>query len=83
MSQPLTDQEKAMLEFEHLRWAYAGARETAIREQFGMSMVRYAQVLNVLIERPEALAHDAQVVRRLQRIRDARRAQRTPRPIAG
>ena len=36
----------------------AGAKETAVREKFDMNSIRYYQVLNVLIDRPEALAAD-------------------------
>lgn len=68
----LTDRDREMLEFERLRWKHLGAREAAIRDRFDMSLTRYAQVLNALIDRPEALAHDPLVVNRLRRLRDQR-----------
>ena len=49
-------------------WKYAGAKEQAIRAQFGMSATRYYQVLNALIDRPEALAFDPLLVKRLRRL---------------
>ena len=56
----LTDDEKALLDFEGgAWWKYAGAKETAVREQFGISATRYYQRLNVLIDRPEANAAGA------------------------
>lgn len=73
----LTDDEKRMLAFEHGRWwKYAGAKESAILAEFGVSSTRYYQQLNALIGRPEALAHDPLGVRRLRRLQAQRRAHR-------
>ncbi|GAB2970408.1 DUF3263 domain-containing protein [Nocardioides montaniterrae] len=70
----LTDRDCAMLELERSWFRYPGARETAVRERFDMSLPRYLQVLGALIDTPEALAYDAQLVRRLRRRRDGHRA---------
>jgi hypothetical protein len=51
-------------------------KDSRIRDEFGFSSTRYYQLLGVLIDRPEALEHDPMLVRRLQRLRDARRTQR-------
>lgn len=72
----LTVKEKMTLDFERQWWKYAGAKEAAIREQFDESATRYYQRLNQLIDRPEALAHDALLVKRLRRLREARREAR-------
>lgn len=72
MSQ-LDDRDLAILEFEHKWWRRGGAKEQAIRESFDMSATRYHQVLNTLIDRPEALAHAPMLVQRLRRTRDLRR----------
>jgi hypothetical protein len=77
----LTDTETAILTFERQWWKYAGAKESAVREQFGMSATRYYQVLNVLIDRPEALAADPLLVRRLRRLRAHRQHQRSARRL--
>jgi Protein of unknown function (DUF3263) len=69
----LTAREAEMLAFERLWWKFAGAKEQAIRELFDLSATRYYQVLNTLIDRPEALAHDPMLVKRLRRTREARR----------
>ncbi|TWH44807.1 LytR cell envelope-related transcriptional attenuator [Rhodococcus rhodochrous J38] len=45
-----------ILAFERQWWKYAGAKEDAIKELFGLSATRYYQVLNALVDRPEALA---------------------------
>jgi hypothetical protein len=73
--------DRAILEFEHKWWRRGGAKEQAIRESFDMSATRYAQVLNTLIDRPEALAHDPMLVQRLRRTRDLRRRSGTTGPL--
>jgi hypothetical protein len=70
-----------ILEFERQWWKYAGAKETAIRESFDMSATRYYQVLNALIDRPEALAADPLLVRRLRRMRAERQRVRSARRL--
>ena len=70
-----------ILEFERQWWKYAGAKETAIRESFDMSATRYYQVLNALIDRPEALVEDPLLVRRLRRMRAERQRARSARRL--
>ena len=77
----LSERDQAILDFERQWWKYAGAKETAVREKFDMSSTRYYQVLNALIDRPEALAHDPLLVRRLRRLRAARQRQRSARRL--
>ncbi len=61
----LTVAEQRMLQFESRMWKRAGAKETAIREQFGLKPMRYYQVLRQLLRRREAVAFDPITVRRL------------------
>jgi hypothetical protein len=77
----LTARDAAMLDFERQWWKYAGAKEQAVREKFDMSSTRYYQVLNALIDRPEALEHDPLLVRRLRRLRATRQRQRSARRL--
>jgi hypothetical protein len=77
----LTETERAVLDLEEGWWKYAGVKETTIREKFGWSATRYYQVLNRLLDRPEALAYAPLTVKRLRRIRDARQAQRSARRL--
>lgn len=77
----LTDVELAILEVERSWWKHAGAKDTAIREKFDMTPTRYYQVLNALINRPEAIEADPLTVRRLQRMRRARQHQRSARRL--
>ena len=65
-----------MLDFERGWWLEPGPKGGAIRERFGFSAARYQQLLNRLIERPEALTYDPMLVRRLRRLRDVRRRSR-------
>lgn len=75
----LTDTETAVLDFERSWWKFAGAKETAILEAFDWTPTRYYQVVNDLLGRPEAMAYDPMLVRRLQRLRDQRQANRAAR----
>ena len=80
---PLAERDSRMLDFERAWAARIGAKDAAIRAEFGLSPARYYQVLYALIDSPVALRHDPLLVRRLQRLRDARaraRAARTFRP---
>ncbi|KQS60437.1 hypothetical protein ASG36_05800 [Geodermatophilus sp. Leaf369] len=77
----LPRRERDVLAFERQWWRYAGAKEAAIREQFGLSATRYYQVLNAVIDRPEALAADPLLVRRLRRMRATRQRQRSARTL--
>ncbi len=75
----LTRREHEMLTFERQWWRLAGAKETAIRDRFGVPPTRYYQVLNALVDRPDALAADPLLVKRLRRLRTARQRQRSVR----
>ncbi len=77
----LNDRDAAILQFERQWWKFAGAKEQAIREQFGMSATRYYQVLNALIDRPEAMVADALLVKRLRRLRATRQRNRSARRL--
>ena len=77
----LTDREQEILAFERQWWKYAGAKEQAIRELFDMSATRYYQVLNALLDRPEAMAFDPMLVKRLRRLRAARQRARSARRL--
>jgi hypothetical protein len=69
----LTETDREMLEFAGLRWKHEGLREQAVRDRFQLSLTRYEQRMNALIDQPEALMHAPQTVNRLRRLRAARR----------
>ena len=73
----LSRREHEMLAFERQWWRRPGAKETAIRDRFGLAPTRYYQVLNALVDRPAALAADPLLVRRLRRVRAARGQRRS------
>jgi hypothetical protein len=77
----LGERDREILDFERQWWKYAGAKETAIRDSFDMSATRYYQVLNALIDRPEALVEDPLLVRRLRRMRAERQRVRSARRL--
>jgi hypothetical protein len=77
----LTEREEEILGFERQWWKYAGAKEQAIRDLFEMSATRYYQVLNALIDRPEAMVYDPMLVKRLRRLRAARQRARSARRL--
>jgi hypothetical protein len=76
---PLSEREQQMLSLERSWWKYAGAKEQAIRDLFGLSATSYYQILNALIDTEEALAHDPMLVKRLRRLRTTRQRARTAR----
>jgi len=66
----LTDREREILTFEQQWWKFAGSKEKAIRELFGITPARYHATLRRLVDDPDALAHDPLLIRRLRRVRD-------------
>ncbi|MCU0296790.1 MAG: DUF3263 domain-containing protein [Candidatus Nanopelagicales bacterium] len=70
----LTDRDRAILDFEKNWYRFEGVKQAAIREQFDLSPTRYYQLLNALVDNPEALRAEPVVIRRLQRQRQSRRA---------
>ena len=75
----LSEREVRILAFERNWWRQPGAKEQAIRDMLGLSATRYYQMLNELIDRPEALAYEPVLVKRLRRQRAKRqRIRSTP-----
>lgn len=69
---PLSDRDRAILEFERLWWRYPGAKEAHVRDTFDLSITAYYVAVNRLLDDPAALEHDPLTVRRLQRRRSTR-----------
>jgi hypothetical protein len=72
----LSERDRAILDFERSWWRESGPKEQGIRERLDLSAARYYQLLNELLDDPEALAYDPLGVRRLRRLRDRRRRAR-------
>ncbi|QRP46717.1 DUF3263 domain-containing protein [Amycolatopsis sp. FDAARGOS 1241] len=77
----LTERELDILAFERQWWRHAGAKENAIRERFSLSSTRYYQLLNTLLDKPEAVAADPMLVKRLRKTRAARQRKRGARRL--
>jgi hypothetical protein len=77
----LTPREQAILVFEQRWWQLPGAKEQAIRDEFGFSSTRYYQLLNEVVGKPAALALDPMLVKRLTRTRTTRQRARTARKL--
>ena len=77
----LSERDRRILDFERQWWKFAGAKEQAIRDLFDMSGTRYYQIVNTLIDSPEALAYDPMLVKRLRRMRAARQRARSARRL--
>jgi hypothetical protein len=77
----LSRRDAEILAFERQWWKYAGAKEQAVRELFDLSPTRYYQLLNALIDTPEALRHDPMLVKRLRRMRTSRQRARSARRL--
>ena len=76
-SRPLTDRERAILDFERSWWTDAsGPKEQAIRTTLGLSAARYYEVLASLLDLPAAMDYDPLVIKRRRRSRDERRRAR-------
>jgi hypothetical protein len=72
----LTDDQRAMLDFEREHWRYPAGKETEVRQRFDVSLVSYQKRLNALLDEPAALAYAPSTVRRLRRLRQKRLAAR-------
>ena len=77
----LPSREQRILVFERQWWTHAGAKEAAIRAEFAIPAARYYQMLNAALDLPEAILFDPMLVRRLQRVRDARTKARSARVL--
>lgn len=73
----LDGRSREVLDFEREAWKLSVPKQRAIRERFGFSPSRYHQLLHRIIDRPEAVAYDPMLVRRLRRVRAVRRRSRT------
>jgi hypothetical protein len=73
----LTERDMRILAFERSWWRLAGAKERDILEVFSVSVTRYYQLLNELIDRPEAAEFDPVLVARLRRQRRRRQRMRS------
>jgi hypothetical protein len=67
MERQLDERSRAILDVERGWWQGPGPKDRAIRARFGHSPARYYQLLNHLIDSPDAMAYDPMLVKRLRR----------------
>jgi hypothetical protein len=72
----LDERARAILDLEREAWKLTEPKARVIRERFGISVTRYHQLLTRTLDEPAALAYDPMLVRRLRRVREARRRRR-------
>ena len=75
----MDERDREILAFEAKWWRYAGNKADAIMRTFDMSPIRYAQILNRVLDDPEAQRLDPLLVARLRRLRDQRVTERDQR----
>jgi hypothetical protein len=73
---PLSERDRAILDFERSWWSEPGPKELAIKARFDLSTTRYYEIVNELLDLNDALDYDPLVVRRLRRQRERRRRAR-------
>ncbi|MFZ1363033.1 MAG: DUF3263 domain-containing protein [Candidatus Nanopelagicales bacterium] len=69
----LSDLELRILEFEHRWYRHRGEKHVDLSREFGISPIRYFQILNHIIDKPAAVVAEPMLVNRLRRLRDSRR----------
>jgi hypothetical protein len=74
----LSERDMRVLAFERGTWRSPGAKEQAIADTLGMASTRYYQLLNELIDSPEAFKFDPVLVKRLRAQRARRQRMRSP-----
>ncbi|MCD1287287.1 MULTISPECIES: DUF3263 domain-containing protein [unclassified Brevibacterium] len=68
----MDDLGRQVLDLERKYPKYGGTKDHAIRERFGFSATTYFQILNRLLDDPEAAWMEPVIINRLRRIRDRR-----------
>lgn len=74
-----TDRDRRLLDFESRWGGHGAAKEEAIRRELELTPARYYQLLERVIDQPDAAAYDALLVHRLRRMRENRRREHASR----
>lgn len=76
---PLSDRDRAVLDFE-ARWhGHSGAKEEALRAELSLTPARYYQLLGRILESADAVAYDPVLVHRLRRLQIVQERERRSR----
>ena len=82
----LSEKDIRVLDFEAGWWHFPEPKDRAIRDYLGMSSTRYYQALRRLVEDEEAAREYPLVIKRLRKMKQARRnalAHRSDSPVGG
>lgn len=66
----LSERDRQVLDFEERLWQLDASKQSGIRAQLGMSVIRYSQILRRVVDDPEALKYAPMATRRLRKRRD-------------
>lgn len=77
----LTSRDRDLLNFEERNRGDSGTKTVAIRDTFGLTRARYYQILNGLLDEPDAVAEFPMLVRALRDARERRVAERVRRTL--
>lgn len=77
----LSERDREILDFEREWFLHVGAKDRVVRERFGISATRYYQILNELLDSPDAMTEDPMLIKRLQRQRASRQRMRAARRL--
>ena len=72
----LTDLEKQILDFEAKWWRDPSGKDAVIAAEFNLAVPRYYELLNDVVDKPEALAYAPVTSRRVIRLRTQRQSSR-------
>ena len=73
---PLTDTQRALIDFERAWWQLPASKTSEISSRFGFSSSSYYRALYALVDLPDAEAYDPLTVRRVRRRREQTRRER-------
>ncbi|WP_232017104.1 DUF3263 domain-containing protein [Gordonia insulae] len=68
-----------MLDVSGRRWRYAGSMAAAVEAEFGVTVTRFWQIINGILDDPDAIEYSPLTVNRLRRLRSARAQARSAR----
>ena len=82
-SEPLSEDDREILEFERAWWGSVPNKESAVRERFGLTLARYYQRVYALCEGTAALEYDAVFVHQCRQAQHMRQSARRLGPEGG
>jgi len=72
----LSERDLQILDLEQNWWTRTGSKHEQVAAELNLSITRYHEILDELVDSPLAMRHDPLLVLRLRRMRDDRRRSR-------